>query len=101
MSKQDDLMYELLRAKGNKEKIFFGPTADERTTEIKDDHTWDLNNNMYLIRHRREYVVMVADKDKNNPTIERTDNNWTRSDFGRTGLGEYILMREVYPEEMK
>jgi len=101
MSKQDDLMYELLRAKGNKEKIFFAPLGQEPTTPVDDEHQWDLNHNVYYIRRRREFIVQIMDRDKKNPIIHSTENHWTRSDFGNTEMCEYVLMREVYPEEMK
>ena len=97
----DEVMEDLLRAKRKGEKIFYGASAASRTTPIENDHVWDLNNNVYLIRRRREYIISISDRDKNNPIIEYTDNHWTRSDFGKTESGEYILMREVYPEEME
>ena len=97
----DEIMQDLLTAKRKGTKIFYGPEAAKRTTPVEYDHTWDLNNNMYLICHRREYIISISDRDKNNPIIEYTDNRWTRSDFGKTETGEFILMREVYPEEME
>ena len=101
MSKtNDDLMQELLRAKRNNETIFYGFKDGKLDGIVEDDHAWDLNNNEYKIRHRREYIIKISDRDKNNPVVEYTDNHWTRSDFGKTEMGEYVLMREVYPEEM-
>jgi len=101
MSKtNDEIMQDLLTAKRQGEQIFYGDTADTRTTEIEDDHTWDLNNNMYLIRRRREYIIQVMNDNKKNPIIHSTENHWTRSDFGNSEMCEYVLMREVYPEDM-
>lgn len=101
MSKtNDEIMQDLLTAKRKGEKIFYGETAATRTTEVEADHEWNLNHNMYLIRRRREYIVQIDDRDISNPKIRHTDNHWTRSDFGKTEMGEYVLMREVYPEEM-
>ena len=96
----DDLMQELLRAKRNGDKIYCGTIGGLLSTEVKGDHAWDLVNNTYEIRHRREYIINIDDRDKDVPEIIQTENNWTRSDFGKTETGEYILMREVYPEEM-
>ena len=96
----DEVMEDLLRAKRKGEKIFYGASAASRTTPIENDHVWDLNNNVYLIRRRREYIISISNRHEDDPAIAHTKNNWTRSDFGRTESGEYILMREVYPEEM-
>lgn len=96
----DDLMQELLRAKRNGEKILYGFIGGILDGIVEDDHAWDLNNNVYKIRRRREYIIKIDDRDKDNPEVYATESHWTRSDFGKIELGEYILMREVYPEEM-
>lgn len=96
----DELMQELLRAKRNGEKIYYGCKGGTLPNIVENDHEWNLTDNMYVIRHRREYIIKIDDRDKDNPAIEYTDNHWTRSDFGKTEMGEYVLMREVYPEEM-
>ena len=104
----DAVMQHLLTAKRKGTKIFYGRkytetgelSTAEPTTVVETDHAWDVSNNVYMIRHRREYIISIDDRNKDNPEITYTENNWTRSDFGKTEMGEYILMREVYPEEM-
>lgn len=103
MSVHDDLMHKLLLAKSHGEVVTYWPQvrAEAHTPKlVEEDHIWDLQNNVYNIRVRREFIIKIDDRDKNNPEVAYTDNHWTRSDFGKIELGEYILMREVYPEEM-
>lgn len=95
-SSNDDLMYTLLKAKRDGEKIYCS-TGKGPETVIKADHAWDLNNNVYRIRTRREYIIRIKDGES---TIEETSNHWTRSDFGRSEGSDFILMREVFQEEM-
>ena len=100
MSKtNDELMYELLQAKRKGEKVFYSCGKGPEVV-IEVDHTWNLTDNVYRIRRRREFIVKIDDRDTDKPVVAHTDNHWTRSDFGKTESGEYVLMREVYPEEM-
>lgn len=104
MSASDDLMYQLLKAKKNGDKIYYQTKVDEglRLSPpmlVGEDHIWNLESNCYKIRKRREFIILV-DKE-GNPNIYEKENYWTRSDFGpNADGGEYILMREVYQEEM-
>ena len=94
----DEYMGQLLTAKANGEKILYAATGDVPCTLVEDDHLWDLAGLDYKIRRRREFIIKVRDGD--HAKIEHEHNNWTRSDFGRSGQDDYILMREVYQDEM-
>jgi len=88
----DDVMYELLKAKKEGLKIVYGDLGFSLTVE--EDHLWDLSNNTYSIIRPREYIICIPKKGK--PYIEKLENRWTRSDFGKRENGDnYILMREV------
>lgn len=97
----DTLMACLLSAKAKGETIFYYGSGDDSDGIVKDDHAWDLSRLIYKIKVRREFIINVR-SDGTQPEIVETHNEWTRSDFGKyNGNDEYILMREVYPEEMK
>ena len=98
MKNNDELMRELLTAKANGEKIFYAEKGKHPGTLVEDDHAWDLAGLEYKIRRRREFIIKVRDGD--HAKVEHEHNNWTRSDFGTTGQDEYVLMREVYQDEM-
>jgi len=96
--RNDSLIRTLLDAKAKGEKILYAAKGKTPNILIEDDHAWDLVGLDYKIRRRREFVIKVRDDDV--AYIECEYNNWTRSDFGKSGQDEYILMREVYQEEM-
>lgn len=94
----DTLMKKLLDAKAAGEMVYYAAKGNIPHTLVEDDHAWDLAGLDYKIRSRREFIILVRDNGES--TIEHEHNNWTRSDFGPNGHGEYILMREVYQDDM-
>lgn len=96
----DELMYKLLEAKRRGDKIYYIPRTSNTAFPIEADHRWNLVANEYEIRPRREYIIRIPRNGE--PRIEHVTNEWTRSDFGMESDGnEFILMREVYPEEQQ
>jgi len=84
----DDVMQELLKAKKEGLRIVYDNIC------IEENHAWDISNNTYSIIRPREYIICIPKKGK--PYIEKLENRWTRSDFGKRENGDnYILMREV------
>lgn len=93
----DELMLELIKAKKEGLKITFGASG---FSSVSENHAWDLNKNVYKIIRPREYIIHIPTK--GDASIQEISNNWTRSDFGMTAGGdEYILMREVFKEDIK
>lgn len=92
----DELILRLIAAKRDGLTIMYGDVGHE--LKVEENHCWDLKYNYRVIRPR-EYIVFVS-KD-GEVKIVATKNNWTKSDFGRLKDGdEYILMREVFKEDM-
>ena len=92
-------MYKLLAAKKEGTKIYYRDKKVLTWIEVEDGHAWNLQINEYDIRARREFIVSISKGGVAN--IKETHNNWTRSDFGLDTEGnDYVLMREVYREEM-
>lgn len=99
MSKSnDEKMLELIKAKKEGLKIVYGEIGFQHIVEK--NHAWDLHNNYTIIRPR-EYIICIP-SDGREAFIKDTVNIWTCSDFGKlSGRGaEYILMREVFEDEM-
>ena len=94
----DDRITELVAAKAAGFRITYKAVGSKYICDIDEDHLWNLNNTYHIIRPR-EYIIVVPLKSV--PYIEEINNNWTRSDFGKRENGnEYILLREVFKEDM-
>lgn len=100
MSKNnDDLILGLIKAKREGLKIVYGDIG--HSIIVEDNHAWDLFNNTYTVVRPREFIICIP-QDGRDPFVKEVRNTWTRSDFGKySGGAEYLLMREVFVEDIK